>query len=70
MTDIPWQARAKLFDGVRAKDTVGSVEECVKAYCGLGNAAKPDVVLVSDEPLLIDDTGKIRQTQVGSVGLD
>ena len=42
----------------------------MKAYCGLGNAAKLDVVMVSDEPLPIDDTGGIRQTQVGSVGLD
>ncbi len=70
MTDIPWQARAKLFDGVRAKDIVGSVEECVLAYRALGNAAKLDVTMVSDELLPFDDRGGTRTTQVGSAGLE
>lgn len=69
MTDIPWQARAKLFDGVRAKNIIGSVEECVLAYRTLENAAKRDVTMVSDEPLPIDDRSGTRTTQVSSAGL-
>ena len=70
MTDIPWQARAKLFDGVRAKNIIGSVEECVLAYGTLENAAKLDVTMVSDEPLPIDDRSGTRTTQVSSAGLE